>query len=59
MCGRYVLADIQALAQRFQVQSGQAPAAPRYNVAPTQMMPVVVKHSPNQLVLMRWGLIPA
>lgn len=59
MCGRYVLADIQALAQRFQVQSGQAPAAPRYNVAPTQMMPVVVKHSPNQLVLMRWGLVPA
>ena len=59
MCGRYVLADIQALAQRFNVQSGQAPDAPRYNVAPTQMMPVVVKHSPNQIVLMRWGLVPA
>lgn len=59
MCGRYVLADIQALAQRFQAQSGQMPDAPRYNVAPTQVMPVVVKHSPNQIVMMRWGLVPA
>ena len=59
MCGRYVLADMQALYQRFNVQSDAPPAAPRYNVAPTQTMPVVVKHSPNQIVMMRWGLVPA
>ena len=59
MCGRYVLADIQTLYKRFNVQSEPVNAEPRYNVAPTQMMPVVVKHSPNQIVLMRWGLVPA
>jgi len=59
MCGRYVLAQIDALAQRFGVQADLPATTPRYNVAPTQTMPVVVKHSPNQLVLMRWGLIPS
>jgi putative SOS response-associated peptidase YedK len=60
MCGRYVLAEINALAARFGVADDVPPSvAPRYNVAPTQMMPVVVKHSPNQLVLMRWGLVPS
>lgn len=59
MCGRYVLAQIDALAARFGVSSDLPSTTPRYNVAPTQTMPVVVKHSPNQLVLMRWGLIPS
>ncbi len=59
MCGRYVLAQIDALAERFGVEADLPSLAPRYNVAPTQMMPAVVKHSPNRLVLMRWGLIPS
>lgn len=59
MCGRYVLSQIDALVQRFGVSADLPTTTPRYNVAPTQTMPVVVKHSPNQLVLMRWGLIPS
>ncbi len=59
MCGRYVLAATEAIAQRFNVTNAPANLAPHYNVAPTQSMPVVIKQSPNQLVLMRWGLIPA
>jgi putative SOS response-associated peptidase YedK len=59
MCGRYVLAEINALAARFGVADDLPSVAPRYNVAPTQTMPVVVKHSPNSLVLMRWGLVPS
>jgi putative SOS response-associated peptidase YedK len=31
---------------------------PRYNIAPGQMVPVVIAHSPNRVVLMRWSLIP-
>jgi len=31
---------------------------PRYNVAPTQSSPVVVRRSPNRLIMMRFGLIP-
>lgn len=59
MCGRYVLADIAALAERFDVTVDPTTTTPRYNVAPTQNMPVVVKQSPNRLVLMRWGLVPS
>ena len=29
-----------------------------YNIAPGQMVPVVISQSPNRVVLMRWGLIP-
>lgn len=59
MCGRYVLGDIAALAARFDVTVDPSTTAPRYNVAPTQTMPVVVKQSPNRLVMMRWGLVPS
>jgi putative SOS response-associated peptidase YedK len=59
MCGRYVLAEINALAERFHVTADPSSLAPRYNVAPTQTMPVVVKQSPNRLVAMRWGLVPS
>lgn len=59
MCGRYVLAETRALAERFSVVGELPSITPRYNVAPTQTMPVIVKHSPNRLVLMRWGLIPS
>ncbi len=58
MCGRYVLAETNALTVRFNIHSTPPLVMPRYNVAPTQIMPVVVKQSPNQLILMRWGLIP-
>ncbi len=59
MCGRYVLAAAQAVAQRFNATTAPANLAPHYNVAPTQSMPVVIKQSPNQLVIMRWGLVPS
>lgn len=59
MCGRYVLAETAALGERFNAAGDLPSVTPRYNVAPTQSMPVVVKHSPNSLVLMRWGLAPS
>lgn len=57
MCGRYTFISIDQLFGRFNVVIDDF--QPRYNVAPTQSMPVVVrKHNQNQLVLMKWGLIP-
>jgi putative SOS response-associated peptidase YedK len=31
---------------------------PRYNIAPGQMVPVIIAHRPRRGVFMRWGLIP-
>lgn len=59
MCGRYNLVATEHLAERFDIQQEQLPIQPRYNVAPSQSMPVVVRNSPNRLVEMQWGLIPS
>lgn len=69
MCGRYVATtDAEGLV-RFLVVDDRDPAArqvdvrwhgtPRYNVAPTDPVPAVVRHD-GQLVIteLRWGLVP-
>jgi putative SOS response-associated peptidase YedK len=63
MCGRYtVKVDAGQLARRFHVAAPELPLSPdlpRYNAAPTQQLPVVVRHdAANQLRVMRWGLVP-
>jgi len=59
MCGRYSFVPTESIAARFDIQQAQLTLLPRYNVAPSQSMPVVVRKSPNRLVEMQWGLIPS
>lgn len=62
MCGRYTLkAGGQELADQFGL--GHTPElTPRYNIAPTQQIPVLLEDSAGggqrRLEMMRWGLIP-
>jgi putative SOS response-associated peptidase YedK len=59
MCGRFTVGEIKDLIPRFSIASPVADMPrPRYNIAPTQDAPIVVRASPNSLVMMRWGLIP-
>jgi putative SOS response-associated peptidase YedK len=59
MCGRYTLAaPADLLADLFGVPAPEEPPPPRFNVAPTQTMPVVPNLEPRRLVAMRWGLVP-
>ncbi len=59
MCGRFTIGEIKDLMTRFSIEEPVADMPrPRYNVAPTQSSPVVVRKSPNRLVMMRFGLIP-
>jgi len=62
MCGRFSLATgVDVLRGLFEVE-GEAPElAPRWNVAPTQPVAVVVvtNEGPRALRLMRWGLVPS
>ena len=60
MCGRYVVkTPIKTIAKMHRVFD--APLfEPRYNVAPTQTVPIVrAKDTGRELALVRWGLIPA
>jgi putative SOS response-associated peptidase YedK len=58
MCGRYTLTNTAEMAVRFKVSQPELPLTSRYNVAPSQVLPVVVRNSPNRLEWMKWGLVP-
>jgi putative SOS response-associated peptidase YedK len=60
MCGRYSLTTpVEALRRLFRFE--QLPnLAPRYNIAPTQLAPVVrASATGREIVNLRWGLVPA
>lgn len=61
MCGRFTLTDPDAeLLTQFDLPN-LPPLEPRYNIAPSQPVPVVrlaVNKAARELVLVRWGLIP-
>jgi putative SOS response-associated peptidase YedK len=60
MCGRYVIISTPAAIRACFGYAEQPNFPPRYNVAPTQPIPIVRLHDgKRQFVLMRWGLIPA
>src|SRR5262245_50642107 len=60
MCGRYAITTApEAIRQLFRYLE-QPNFPPRYNVAPTQPVPIVrMTEGKRQLALVRWGLIPA
>jgi len=60
MCGRYTLAvDLDTLQAEFNLDSVPADLPPRYNIAPTQPVAVVLNNEGlRQLDAFRWGLIP-
>ena len=63
MCGRYQLSlagKNKLFGYRFGVDEIQTSVLKdNYNVAPSEIMPVVVRNSPNSIKLMKWGLIPS
>ena len=57
MCGRYRLTQAERFAEMSEVRLAWNPK-PRYNIAPTQSVPVLLDESPDELSELRWGLIP-
>jgi len=59
MCGRYRLTRAEKMAEKFDAEfTGEL--RPRYNIAPTQPVPVVrATDSGGVISSMRWGLIPS
>jgi putative SOS response-associated peptidase YedK len=60
MCGRYVITSSPEAIRELFRYSEQPNFPARYNVAPTQPIPVVrIVEGKRSFALMRWGLIPA
>jgi putative SOS response-associated peptidase YedK len=60
MCGRFVITSPPAAVRQVFGYAEQPNFPPRYNIAPTQPIPVVIlENGARHFKLMRWGLIPA
>lgn len=63
MCGRYRLSRRkQIIEEHFDCISRTEDWTPRYNIAPTQPVPVIRQHPKEpirELSLVRWGLVPS
>jgi putative SOS response-associated peptidase YedK len=58
MCGRYSMTKSgDGVALRVRVKP--LALAPRYNIAPTQMAPVILIDKEPAMKLLRWGLVPS
>lgn len=61
MCGRYSFNSSPEDVRAYFSLAGQPDLAPRYNVAPTQLVAVVGRKPDGRsrgLVMLRWGLVP-
>ncbi|GMQ29788.1 SOS response-associated peptidase [Algoriphagus confluentis] len=58
MCGRYSLSKSKIdLEERFQAEM-LSDFKPRYNIAPTQLVPVITSDSPKGFSFFYWGITP-
>jgi putative SOS response-associated peptidase YedK len=60
MCGRFVITSAPEALRKLLGYKEQPNFPPRYNIAPTQPIPVVrLDQGERHFTLMRWGLIPS
>src|SRR5436853_7309211 len=60
MCGRYLITSNPEALRRLFRYLEQQNFPPRYNIAPTQPVPVVrIAEGERHFALVRWGLVPA
>jgi putative SOS response-associated peptidase YedK len=59
MCGRYQISiSGKEISTRFSVDIYENTYVPKFNCAPTQLLPVISNEQPKILSFYRWGLIP-
>lgn len=60
MCGRYTLrVDAETLQLAFDLTHIPAEYAPRYNIAPTQRVPIIREQGVREMQFVQWGLVPS
>jgi putative SOS response-associated peptidase YedK len=59
MCGRFVILDPEKIMRKYNLEKKPAfTFTARYNIAPSQDVPIVLRDTATRLELMKWGLIP-
>lgn len=58
MCSRYTItSDIETISERFSIAKEEY-YRPRYNAAPTHLLPVITADNSNKISFFYWGIIP-
>lgn len=59
MCGRFTRHHKpEEIAERFQVEPIEEASEARYNIAPSQIVPVIRQVDGREMIACKWGLIP-
>lgn len=59
MCGRFTRRhQAEEIAERFAVEATSEFAEARYNIAPSQILPVIHERDGRSVLLCKWGLVP-
>jgi len=58
MCGRYTLTASPQVVQAAFHLAETPDLSPRYNIAPTQLVPIITGEARDTLTWVKWGLIP-
>ncbi|MEP7270464.1 MAG: SOS response-associated peptidase [Acidobacteriota bacterium] len=59
MCGRYSQQHTsEQIARRFEIMDSEYDAEARYNIAPSQIAPIIIAQMQRRLVGCKWGLVP-
>jgi len=63
MCGRFTISIVIGLYDRFKTRPPPFEIQPRYTIAPSQEVPIIVvsKENPSEreVKMMKWGLVPS
>lgn len=59
MCGRFTRwHTAEEIAKRFEVEAAEEFAEARYNIAPSQAIPVITQPDARSVLVCKWGLVP-
>jgi putative SOS response-associated peptidase YedK len=60
MCGRYTISKLEQILKQFKdILQLPSSLVPRFNVAPTQAIPVIANNHPDRMEMFHWGLVPS
>jgi len=57
MCGRFTIVNTKNISKRFSTINKLPLFRQSWNIAPSQIIPTIVRNSPNKIRLMKWGFV--
>ncbi len=60
MCGRFAMQETnEEIIERFEVEESLFVSPPRYNIAPSQIVAIILDNGTRYMAGLKWGLVPS